>query len=427
MVSGIATRSGSPPRSSPEERLEADRWFAAEQHRLWNGDQPAAPYEFDSHFTSRIVCGANALFARLIRAKGPNFKMDAACSSTTVALSLAEDLLRSGKAARVVILASDDATSGPMMEWVAAGFLAAGASATDASVVDAAIPFDRRRHGMLVGMGAVCLVVEREQTVRARGVASIGELLATRVSNSAGHLTRPDTAFIQNELDAMMRQAEHEHGLDRRAIAPKTIYLSHETFTPARGGIAETEMQALRHTFGDAWREITILNTKAMTGHAQGAGIEDVVALLSLQHRKIPPVLNCREPDPALEGMRLSPGGSTDAEYALRFSAGFGGQVAISLSRRGTRTNATVVDQARYAGWVASVSGQQNAEVEVDHRTLRVKDIGVPGVRAPAPAPPAPAPIVSARTAGACTRTAGASRTACSGRRDRSPTRCSRW
>ena len=38
-----------------------------------------------------------------------------------------------------------------------AGFLASGAAATDERVEDAATPFDRRRHGMVVGSGAAGL------------------------------------------------------------------------------------------------------------------------------------------------------------------------------------------------------------------------------------------------------------------------------
>jgi enoyl-[acyl-carrier protein] reductase II len=48
-----------------------------------------------------------------------------------------------------------------------AGFLATGAAATDEVVADAAIPFDRRRHGMLIGMGAAALVVESADAARA--------------------------------------------------------------------------------------------------------------------------------------------------------------------------------------------------------------------------------------------------------------------
>ena len=59
-----------------------------------------------------------------------------------------------------------------------AGFLASGAAATDEVVEDAAIPFDRRRHGMIVGMGAAALVVESADAARERGIQPICEVLS---------------------------------------------------------------------------------------------------------------------------------------------------------------------------------------------------------------------------------------------------------
>ena len=39
------------------------------------------------------------------------------------------------------------------------------------------LPFDRRRHGTIIGMGACALVVESEDAVRERGMRGIAELL----------------------------------------------------------------------------------------------------------------------------------------------------------------------------------------------------------------------------------------------------------
>ena len=55
------------------------------------------------------------------------------------------------------------------MGWIGAGFLASGAAATDEVVEEAALPFDQRRHGMIIGMGAAGLVVESAEAARERG------------------------------------------------------------------------------------------------------------------------------------------------------------------------------------------------------------------------------------------------------------------
>ncbi len=330
-------------------------------------------------------------------------QLNAACASTTVALAAAEDMIRCGRAERAVVLAADDVTSGPVLEWIAAGFLAAGAAATDGAIEDAALPFDARRHGMLIGMGAVCLVVERADAVRERGMEPIAELLGVRTGNSAGHPTRPDATLAGELLTSLLDDVERRHGLDRRELAEQLLYMSHETYTPARNGIAEAEVQMLREAFGDSWTELTVANVKGLTGHPQGAGLEDAVALRALQLGRLPTLPAHVRPDPALAGLRLSRGGPTDLRYALHYSAGFGGHAAVSLSRVVARGLERISEPDRYAGWLETVTGIPGARAEVVGRTLGVREpsarpagLPVPDVsppETPLPLPPS-APVV---------------------------------
>ena len=82
--------------------------------------------------------------------------------------------------------------------------------------------------------------------------------------------------------------------------------MSHETYTPARGGSAAAEINALRHVFGRDADSVVITNTKGFTGHAMGAGIEEVVAVKALETGIVPPVPNFREIDPELGAPRCS-------------------------------------------------------------------------------------------------------------------------
>ena len=88
------------------------------------------------------------------------------------------------------------------------------------------------------------------------------------------------------------------------------VFVSHETYTPARGGSASAEIHALRAVFGDAADQIVIANTKGLTGHAMGTGIEDVVAVKALETGCVPPVANFKEVDPELGPLNLSKGGA---------------------------------------------------------------------------------------------------------------------
>jgi malonyl CoA-acyl carrier protein transacylase len=341
------------------------------------------PYAFDRRFLFRILTMGHSQFAEYIGARGPNAHVNAACASSVQGLALAEDWIRAGRCRRVVVIGGDDVTSPNLLEWMGAGFLATGAAAIDERVEDAALPFDRRRHGMLLGMGACALVVESQDAVEERGMRGIVELLASETRNSAFHATRLDVDHIAEVVESLVASAERRFGLDRRAMAPRTVFVSHETFTPARGGSAAAEVRALRDVFGADADRIVVSNTKGFTGHAMGVGVEDVIAVKILEHGIVPPVPNFREPDPELGALTLSKGGPYPVEYAIHLGAGFGSQIALSLTRRIPGALDRVDDRPGYERWLAAVSGYGKAETEVVKRVLHVVAPGVPE-RAPA-------------------------------------------
>ena len=344
----------------------------------------ASPYEFDRRFLFRILAMGHSQFAEYIGARGPNTHVNAACASTSQGIAIAEDWIRSGRCRRVLVLGADDVTGDRLLEWIGAGFLASGAAATDDKVEEAALPFDRRRHGTILGMGACALLVESEDAVRERGMRAIVELLSSETSNSAFHGTRLDVAHISQVVEHLVSAAERRFGVDRRTMAAQTVFVSHETFTPARGGSASAEIAALRHVFGPAAAEVVIANTKGLTGHPMGVGIEDVIAVKILEHGIVPPVPNYREPDPELGTLNLSRGGRYPVRYAIHLAAGFGSQLALTLVRRIPGALERVDSRPRYDYWLAQVSGYDRAETEVRQRVLRVKAQGAPG-RVPAP------------------------------------------
>ena len=365
---------------------EADRLIASLREVM-----AAEPYAFDRKFLFRVLSMGHSQFAEIIGARGPNTQVNAACASTTQALSLAEDWIRAGRCNRVVVVSADDATGEHLLPWVTSGFLATGAAATDERVEDAATPFDLRRHGMIVGVGAASLVVESAEAARARGIQPICEVLGAVTANSAFHGTRLDVEHIGGVMESLIREAEGR-GVSRHQIAPSTMFVSHETYTPARGGSAAAEINALRRVFGADADKVVITNTKGFTGHAMGAGIEDVVAVKALETGIVPPVPNYREPDPDLGSLNLSTGGSYPVEYALRLAAGFGSQVAMTLLRRtpmpdGARRSPEqlgyayrIIDPTAWQRWLDALSGHPGSVLEVDRRRLRVADVGAPEV-----------------------------------------------
>lgn len=52
-------------------------------------------------------------------------------------------------------MAGDNASGKTLMPWLGSGFRALGAATTEGAVEDAALPFDKRRSGMLLGAGGI--------------------------------------------------------------------------------------------------------------------------------------------------------------------------------------------------------------------------------------------------------------------------------
>jgi NAD(P)-dependent dehydrogenase (short-subunit alcohol dehydrogenase family)/acyl carrier protein len=196
------------------------------------------------------------------------------------------------------------------------------------------------------------------------------------------------------------------HGVRRDAIADETVFVSHETYTPARGGSAQAEIDALRTVFGPAADRMVVANTKGLTGHPMGVGIEDVVAVKALETGLVPPVPNFKEVDPGLGRLHLSTGGAYPVRYALRLAAGFGSQISMVLLRwtpvPDGRHRAPselgyeyrIVDRAAWQRWLAAITGTDDARLEVVQRRLRVTDTSAPAPR-PVVTEAPPAPVVA--------------------------------
>ncbi len=337
-------------------------------------------YHFDRRFVFRVLSMGHSQFAEYIGAKGPNTSVNAACATTTQGIGVAEDWIRTGRCRRVIVIAGDDVSDSNLASWIGTSLFASGAATTEGNLGLAAIPFDKRRNGMIMGMGAAALIVESQDGAEERGIRPICEIVSSQYSNSAFHGTRLDVTHVAGLMDTLVKTAENRFGLDRNEIAARTVFVSHETYTPARGGSASAEIFALRHTFKEHANKVIIANTKGYTGHTMGVGVEDVLAVKALETGKVPPIAHIGEgfePDPDLGDLLLSQGGQYNPDFALRLGAGFGSQIAMVLYRKVTGQGERI-NHAVYDNWLKAISGYTTADLELEKRTLRVKSQGIP-------------------------------------------------
>jgi len=329
-------------RANPDRKLSDDDEVAfARLHAraIETESKTEKPYEFARKFLFKVLVLGNSQLAQLTGCRGPNTQTNAACAGTTQAIAMAQDMLVSGRAERVVVIAGDNASGDTLLPWLGSGFRALGAASTKGNVEDAAMPFDKRRTGMLLGAGGIGLVLETEGSLSNRSMKSPAikgkaRLLATQYSNSAYHGAALDRKHIASELKRFLDDIELVHGIRKEEIATHGVYFSHETGTHATSATscAGNEVSALRSVFGDALlSKMLILNTKGFTGHPMGVSFEDVTAVEVLLRQIVPPIVNYKEKDDYLGDLKLSKGGPYACRYAIRFAAGFGSQVAFAL------------------------------------------------------------------------------------------------
>jgi acyl transferase domain-containing protein/NAD(P)H-dependent flavin oxidoreductase YrpB (nitropropane dioxygenase family)/acyl carrier protein/NAD(P)-dependent dehydrogenase (short-subunit alcohol dehydrogenase family) len=325
-------------------------------------------YKFDRNFLANACPLGSAHLAQIIKAKGPNTLVSAACASTTLAIGIAEDWIRVGRCKRVLVVGGENATSASQNQWVGSGFLALGAATIKKRVSEAAKPFDEDRNGTILGAGAVGLVIESESCATKRGMNGQCEILGTHIANSAYHTYNIDVPHMSHEMKKFITKVESQNNIKKEDYADKLLFMSHETYTPARGGSADAEVTTLEATFEEHLENICISNTKGFTGHTLGAAIEDVVLVKALQKRKAPPIANLKKIPEHFKRLNFSGQDKIDSEYGLHLAAGFGSHFAFMFVKRVEENK--VEGNEIYQNWLTQVTGSKDPELKVIDNTL---------------------------------------------------------
>jgi 3-oxoacyl-[acyl-carrier-protein] synthase II len=191
-------------------------------------------------------------------------------------------------------------------------------------------PFDTGRDGFVPGEGAGVVVLEELAHARARGATILAEIIGYGATADASHITLPAPGGI-GAVKAARR------ALAKAGLGPDDIdhINAHATSTPEGD---KAELQAIWTILGERAPDVPVTANKSMIGHTLGAAgaIEAIVTIQSIRERCVPPTINLDDPDPAGEGLDLTPNraASHDIEIALSNSFGFGGQNTALIFRR---------------------------------------------------------------------------------------------
>ncbi|MFF4245735.1 beta-ketoacyl-[acyl-carrier-protein] synthase family protein [Streptomyces sp. NPDC001822] len=270
-----------------------------------------------------VVNGAASSVAMDLGVHGPSQAVSTACSSGTVAIGTAHQMLRTG-ACDIVVAGGAESVLSRLLIASACQMRAVSTRRDDPQA--ACRPFDTHRDGFVVGEGAGLLVMEHPEHARARGATVRARVAGYGASSDAHSAVAPDPDGLG--IERALRTALADADIDATDVGHVN---AHGTSTVAND-IIETTM--LRRVLGEG---SLVTSTKAMTGHTLGAagGIETALTVLALQHQTVPPTANLDAPDPEIPVEVVSKEARRASfDCAVKTSLGFGGHnAALVLTR----------------------------------------------------------------------------------------------
>ena len=257
---------------------------------------------------------------------GPNTSVSTACATGSNAIGDAGRMIQC-EMADVMLAGGSEAA---LCELGLASFCATrGLSTRNEDPLHASRPWDVGRDGFVMAEGAGVVVLEEYEHAKRRGARIFAELIGYGTSGDGCHITAPEPEGKGASL--AMRLALK----DANISGDQVDYINaHGTSTPL-GDLAETK--AIKATFGDHARKVSISSTKSQLGHLLGAsgGVEAVIASLAVHRNLIPPTINLIEQDPECD-LDYTPLKAKDRKIniAMSNSFGFGGHNAVLLFRK---------------------------------------------------------------------------------------------
>lgn len=258
--------------------------------------------------------------------RGANQGVSAACASGTVGLGEGLRLIRHGYADAVLVVGSENAVT--PQDMASTANMRALASTFNDDPQRASRPFDRDRAGFVMAAGGAAILLESEDSARARGADASTVLSGYGVTSDAHHATapHPDGAGARRAMTLALADA---------GLAPEAV-----DYVNAHGTSTEyndrTELAALDHVLGEHARRVPISSTKSMTGHMIGAAgvVEALFCVQAMRDGVVPPTINLD--DPEFPEFDLVPHRSRPAQLtaALSNSFGFGGHNASVILER---------------------------------------------------------------------------------------------
>lgn len=284
------------------------------------------PKRVSPHFVSAMMINSAAgEISIALGAKGPSFAVVTACATGSTAIGEALRTIQYGTA-DVVVAGGAEANFSRLDLASFANIHAL--SRRNNEPQKASRPFDTDRDGFVIGGGAGVVILEELEHALHRGANILAEVVGYGCTTDAYHITAPDPSG-SGPAEAIRLALE-----DGNVSIEEVDYINaHGTSTPFNDRM---EINAIRKIFGDHALKLSISSIKSMTGHLMGgAGAVELIATVqTLLHSKIPPTLNCDQPEDPELNFVPHVCQEKEVQAAISNSFGFGGHnVCIAVRK----------------------------------------------------------------------------------------------
>ncbi|MFC2171210.1 beta-ketoacyl-[acyl-carrier-protein] synthase family protein [Acidobacteriota bacterium] len=257
--------------------------------------------------------------------EGRNFTIATACASAAYAMAHGWELIVNNQA-DCVIVGGASAIINP--EHVGGFGDLYALSVRNDEPEKASRPFSVDRDGFVIGEGAGVLILESEESAKARGAEIHSELAGYALTSEGYNIMSPmkDGSGMAKTMDKALKHAK---------VNPEDVdYINaHGTSTPAND---MSETLAIKKVFGDHAYRLAVSSSKSMIGHtvSAGGGVEGIITILSIKNGLMTPTINYN-PDPELD-LDYVPNEARkkDVNVALSNSFGFGGHNATLVFKK---------------------------------------------------------------------------------------------
>ena len=288
---------------------------SAEAEYAWKHGRSSRPFDEPMNLQAQLY-GFGKAMASALRIGGETWVATTACSSTTVALGLAQRLINRGYYDTVLVGGADVLCVANVSGFDALKATAAGRMA----------PFSLP-YGLNIGEGACFWVLEDLEKALLRHARCRGRLIGHATTSDAYHPTTPDPRGLG--VFRTLSRALADSGL---ALGDLGCLNAHGSGTEAND---KAESKGIAKFCGE--HLLPAVSTKSFFGHCMGVTgiLETTCQLLAMNAGFIPPTLNFSEPRPGC-GLDYVPNEARPKQYDAFLSANYafgGNNAAVVVSK----------------------------------------------------------------------------------------------